>query len=476
MPDAIISIAENIARTRLSDLPPGAVWGTKRAILDALGTTIAGSGAAGINPVLQCLRDWGGKGEATIAVFGDKLPAHHAVFANVMMCHAHELDDQHIPAIVHPTAPCLWAALAAAEIQGDVTGGELLVAVSLGIDTVVRMALGASDTLGHGYNPAIYAGFGAAATAGRLLGLDRDTLVHALGLTFSQTGGSVQAAVDGALAKRLQPCFNASAGIKAVQLARAGVSGIQNVMEGKFGFGPLFNRGPVRRDQMLEGLGQRFMSEQLSTKLYPASICAHAPIAGTKELVRQYDIAVEDVAEIVVAVQEGCFKRRGPPFDPLADTAQAKALFSIDYCVAAAVLWRDVFIEHFDAERFLDPCLPSLLKRVKVIENSAPPGNNPYLPVRVEIRLRDGRSLPVEVSNLRGSPQQPLSWDELVDEKLKRCIRASGRNVEAAHVACLVKACHDLEALDDARVLMGSVVFERPEVAVGRFGTKGETS
>lgn len=465
MTDAIKAIAENIVRTQFADLPPGAILGTKKAILDSVGTTIAGSTAAGIAPVLETLRAWGGKKEATVGIFGGKLPAHHAVIANVMMCHALELDDQHIPAIVHPTAPSLWSAIAAAEMRGQASGRELLVAVSLGIDTMVRLALGASRTLDNGYNPAIYAGFGAAAAAGKLLGLDAETLINAFGLTFSQTGGSVQAAVDGTLAKRLQPCFNASAGIKSVELARAGVSGIQNVLEGKFGLGPLFNRAPVDRERMLDDLGIRFLSDELSTKLYPASICAHAPIAGTVELFRRHGLGVEDVTEVVVAVQNGCFTRQGPAFDPAESAAQAKALFSIHYCVAAAILWGDVFIDQFKPQAISDRRLPSVLKAIRIVENEIPPGNNPYLPVRVSIRLTSGREVSIDVAHLRGSPQAPLTWDEMVEQKLKRCLSASAYPMTPRRVGDLVDMCHDLESLEDTRQLMRRLVFSGPPVA-----------
>lgn len=109
-----------------------------------------------------------------MAVFGQRLPAYHAVLANVMMCHALEIDDSHYPAIVHPTAPMLWAGLATAEQVGGVSGREFMTAVVLGIDAMARIALAAPRTLDNGYHTAIYSGFGAAVTAAKLLKLDFD--------------------------------------------------------------------------------------------------------------------------------------------------------------------------------------------------------------------------------------------------------------------------------------------------------------
>jgi 2-methylcitrate dehydratase PrpD len=132
------------------------------------------------------LKHWGGREEATVALFGDKMPAHHAILANVVMCHALEIDDSHYPAIVHPTAPTLWTGLATAELLGGAHGEEFLCAVALGIDSMARIALGAPATLDNGYHTAIYSGFGAAVTAAKLLKVDGECFTMRLVLLLPE--------------------------------------------------------------------------------------------------------------------------------------------------------------------------------------------------------------------------------------------------------------------------------------------------
>ena len=125
--DAIEPLIDNIVRTRPDDLPAAAVDGLRKSILDAFGATLAGSKSPGVAPLLQLLKHWAGRDEATVALFGYKMPAHHAILANVVMCHALEIDDSHYPAIVHPTAPTLWTGLATAELMSGSHGEEFFV-------------------------------------------------------------------------------------------------------------------------------------------------------------------------------------------------------------------------------------------------------------------------------------------------------------------------------------------------------------
>ncbi len=456
--DAINPIIENVARTRFADIPDSAVQASKKSILDAIGTTIAGSSAPGVKEVLNLLQHWGGREEATVALFGFRLPAYHAVFANVMMCHALEIDDAHYPSIVHPTAATLWAGLAAAEQVGGVTGKELLCAVIAGIDSMTRIALAAPKTLDNGYNPAVYAGFGAAVTAAKIRNIDAEIMRHALGITFAQAAASMQAASDGALVKRLQPCFNVSSGMRALELARVGITGIGNILEGQFGVGPLFNHAPIDKGALLERLGEHYMATELAFKRFPTSRCAHAPIEGTLALVRQHNILPDDVAEVTVKVQESCHRRESAPFDPTIGTPQVKAQFSIDYCVAAAILWRDVFIREMQLERILDPQVLKMTSRIKVVLNRDDVGPTQYLPVRVTIRTVTGRVFETNVTSLKGTYGDPLSWNEVLSERFERCLPFSAVELERARVDKIIDTCDRLEQLADVRELVALLV------------------
>lgn len=450
--DLIDLLVDTVIETDFDAIPVTALQNSKKSILDALGTTLAGSSAPGVKEVLGLLRYWGGREEATVAVFGQRLPAYHAVLVNVMMCHALEIDDSHYPAIVHPTAPTLWAGLATAEQIGGVTGREFMTAVILGIDAMARIALAAPRTLDNGYHTAIYSGFGAAVTAAKLLKFDSGTLTDALGNTFAQAAASVQAGSDGALVKRLQPCFNASAGVKAVAYAHAGITGIRNILEGQSGVARLLNHAPLNRQGFLDGLGTRYLASELTTKRYPTSRCAHGPIEGTLKLVRQHDIRPEDVLEVEIAVQESCHRRESKPFDPTEGTPQVKAQFSIDYCVAAAIIWRDVFIREMQEECIFDSRVKDLVRRIKILRNGDI-GATQYLPVRIVIRTNQGKAFETVVTALKGSPESPLSWDEIISERFNRCVEYCATQVPEERIEALISTCGRLETLADVREL-----------------------
>ena len=452
MSDAIEQLAANVVECGFGDLPAAAVDGAKRAILDALATTMAGSSAPGIAEIVGVLAESGGRPEAGVAFHDERLPAHDAVVANVAMCHALEIDDSHYPAIVHPTAPTLWASLAAAEAMGGASGRDLLVAVALGTDLMARLGLAAPRTLFLGYHTAIYSGFGAAAAVGKLRGVGQETLRNALGLAFSQAAATVQAATDGVLAKRLQPAFNAGAGLRAVRFAERGVTGVRNVLEGRFGVFQLFNHAPGDRAALLDGLGRRFLGAELTTKRYPSSRCTHAAIEGALALRARHGLAPDDVAGVEIEVSSGCCGIAGAPVAPGDVLTQTGAQFSIPYTVAAALRWGDVFIEQIQPEALADRAVRALAGRVTVRPGDAPA--DAFTPARVRVLTTDGARHEVTMSRLKGSPEAPLSWSEIVAERVERCRRHARRPLSDEAARRLVEAAATLEELADATELV----------------------
>jgi 2-methylcitrate dehydratase PrpD len=450
--DAIEELVANVVDCGFDALPAEAVDGAKRAVLDALAATMAGSTAPGVDEIVATLAEAGGRPEAGVAFFDERLPAHDAVVANVAMCHALEIDDSHYPAIVHPTAPTLWASLAAAEAMGGARGRDVLLAVALGTDLMARLGLAAPRTLFLGYHTAIYSGFGAAAAVGKLRGLDRESLRNALGLAFSQAAATVQAATDGVLAKRLQPAFNAGAGLRAVRFAERGVTGVRNVLEGRYGVFRLFNHGDGDRAALLDGLGRRFLGAELTTKRYPSSRCTHGAIEGAIALRARHGLRAADVAKVEVAVSSGCCAIAGAPFTAGSARSQTAAQFSIPYTVAAALKWGDVFIEQIQPAAIADPEALALAARVEVRAADGPAES--FTPVHIRILTVAGAAHETTVRTLKGSPEAPLSWDEIVSERVERCRRHARRQPSDATLRRLIEAAASLDDLADATELV----------------------
>jgi 2-methylcitrate dehydratase PrpD len=448
--DAIAALAEHVAAIEYDDIDGAAREATKRLLLDAIATTIAGASAPGCESVVGLLRDWGGKAESSIVLHGGRVPSHHAVIANVMMCHALELDDLFDPAITHATAPAFWSGMATAEALGQGTSGrDLLTAVAVGADVMCRIAAAAPRTFTLGHHNALLAGFAAVATAGKLRRVGADVLRDAFGIAFCQAAASVQALPDGTLVKRLQPALNACDGLRSLALAENGITGVQAVLEGKFGFCRLFGHDACDRDALLADLGRRFLGAESSIKRYPSSRCTHAPVEAVLHLVRQHQLTAEDVAAVKVKVSGPCVRVAGAPFAETAGAVQVDAQFNIAYTVAAALLWRDVFIPQITEPLVLDPRARELAARVTVDVLPEAAEHMSFVPAEVAIQLTSGQELTHRLERLKGSPQNPMSWDDITAERLERCLAYAPRPIAAAKVDRLVGLVKRLEESAD---------------------------
>ncbi|KAF1067575.1 MmgE/PrpD family protein [Variovorax sp.] len=452
--DAIEPLIQHVLRADAGNVPPAAMASARRSILDALGTTVAGAAQPGVGALRAALARTTGRAESRVAIHGERLGAMDAALVNIAMCHALEIDDAHYPAIVHPTAPSLWSALAVAESAGGVDGREPLLAVALATDVMCRLALGAPRTIDNGYHTALYSIFGGVVAAARLRRASERVLADAFGIALCRAAASVQAGSDGALVKRLQPAMSAAEGIRCVLFAEAGISGPRRVLQGRAGLYRLFNHDEGRIDRVLEGLGDDFLGTRLSIKRYPSSRCGHGPIEATLALVASHDIDPEQVEEVVVEVQPSCFARESHGYDPSRGDPQVSAQFSIDYGVAAALLWREVFIDQYSAEATRDPRLLALTRRVRVEAHRSEAGDTPYLPVTVAIRLRGRGWVRHTVRQLEGSPERPMHWNDVVEERWRRCAATHPHFARPEVQDRIVEAVDGLDRMADATRLM----------------------
>jgi len=456
--DAVVEIAENAESARFEGIPPKAREMTKRFILDTLGTTLAGSSAPGAEAVIDLLRSWGGKKEATIFVFGGKVPAPHAALANSVMAHARDFDDTHDGAVVHANVAVLPSALACAEALGRVSGKALITAVGLGVDLTCRLGLAVGKGADFTVRPpgfvrtSVCGIFGAALACGKILGLDVAGLRNALGIALSQASGTRQAVADLSLIKRMQPAFAAMAGTLSAFLAKGGITGPKEVLEGKYGFFNLYWNGAYSREDLLDNLGQRFEGENLSFKPYPCCRYAHGSIEATLNLVLSRNLSPTEVSEVLVHVPTlKFFDLVSRPFEIKGDP-QVDAQFSIPYTTAAAILRRRVFLDDFEEAAIRDPQVKSLSEKVKVLQDLKPESRDSLGPVVVEIQTSDGKIYREEVQKFKGSPGHPLTMEECV-EKFRGCARFSIRPMKEAQLERLVDMVGNLEEMKNVKEL-----------------------
>jgi 2-methylcitrate dehydratase PrpD len=276
--DPASALARHVCRTGYADLPASAVESARRDLLDTFGCMLGGSGSPGIGELFAVVSRWSGLAESRVLLRGVSLPSPQAALLNASMGHALDFDDTlDTGGSIHPGVSVLGAVLAVSDSLGNVTGKELLLAVALGLDVSCRVAL--ASTVDRGWHRTAAMGvFGAAAAAGKLLGLTPEQMLAAFGVAYSQAAGNRQCILDGALSKRMQAGQAASAGVFSAFLAQTGFTGAYNIFNGRFGFFELYQPNGADPSALLRDLGTAFRGEALSYKPYPCGRPLHAAI------------------------------------------------------------------------------------------------------------------------------------------------------------------------------------------------------
>lgn len=278
-------------------------------------------------------------GPCTVLGLDRRRGAAAAALLNGAFGHSLDFDDTHADSSLHPSAPVVPAALAAAELTGA-SGADFIAAVVIGLEVCCRlgMALNPTSHYARGFHPTATAGtFGAAAAAGRLLGLDAAGMAAGFGVAASQASGSLQFLENGAWNKRYQVGEAAMKGLIAATLAHEGFLGARDAIEGQHGF--LHGYSDAAEPQRaVDGLGTRWETLRIGVKPYPACRYTHAAVDGILALCRDHGIAAGDVRRIGVGLHRNGIALVGAP---LAHKRRARSIvegqFSMPFAAAVAL-------------------------------------------------------------------------------------------------------------------------------------------
>ncbi len=301
-------------------------------------------------------------GACTVIGDGGTYTPPGAAMLNGTLAHSLDFDDTHAPGSLHPSAPIVPAAFAAAEMTGA-DGKAVIAAIVAGYETQIRLSL-ALDPAAHydrGFHPTATCGaFGAAAAAGRIFQLDAQHCAQAFGIVLSMSAGSMQFLSNGAWTKRSHVGHAAMCGLIAATLAREGYQGAADAFEGKWGF--LHAYAPAAdAAKAADALGRRWETLKIAVKPYPSCRYSHAAIDGILALAREHGIQADEVQEVVVGVPEPGWKIIG---DPQAAKQSPKSVvdgqFSMAFCAAVALrsggmVWDD-YASHLGDARTLALC------------------------------------------------------------------------------------------------------------------------
>lgn len=443
-------LANHVVGSSYVSLPAEAIDASRRAMLDTLGVAWAGAAAPGIPEVHALVRAEGGRAESTLWAYGGRVPASAAAFLNSCLAGALDYDSVYQDGQVHADIIALPVALAMAQRQ-HLDGKEFVAALAIGTDLICRLGGSALRNSGWFFT-AVHGVMGATAIAAKLLRLDAEATENALGIALSQVGGTQQALVEKSLTKRIQSGFAARAGVSSALLAAAGITGPKEAFEGKFGFYAMYEEG--NPDKLLQGLGKQFENVRTTTKKYPSCTCNHTFIEGVIALVQKHRLAEEDIAGVKVVISPFMNQLVGAPFDPHANP-QVTAQFSAQYSVASAILRQKLGIAEIQESAVLDPAIAKLVQRVEIVVDESNTGK--FAPSEIFMRTKQHGELRLKVENVPGTPEHPLTEDEL-QSKFRECVTQGPTALSDSQIAAIVGKIRNVENVPDMAAFFDGII------------------
>jgi 2-methylcitrate dehydratase PrpD len=450
------AVAEFCSRTRFADVPGDVLALGKKSILDGLGLALAGSVARTGAICRDYLRTIASvSGPSTVLGSSMKAPVRFAAFVNGVGIHADDYDDTQLAVapdrvyglLTHPTASVLPAALATAEASA-LSGRDLLLAYHVGVEVACKVAEAIAP---RHYQDGFHStgscnAFGAASAAAKLRGFDERKVARALGLAASQASGLREN--FGTMTKPFHAGHAAEAGIVSADLVDLGWTASEAILEAPRGFFQAAGGG-FDPAAIVGRLGRpwTFADPGISIKPHPSGSLTHPGMTELARLVREHAIRADEVERVDVGTNRNMPNAliHHRPTDGL----QAK--FSMEYCMAAILLFGKADLSEFEDEVVRRPDVQAMLQRVRfgVHPEAEAAGYNKMTTI-IDVHLRNGRTISGRADFGKGSPANPMSYDEVAG-KFERC--AAFARWPAPRVRSVIEKVRTLDDLQDVRAL-----------------------
>ncbi len=455
----IEALTANVLNTRFEDIEQETIENTKMRILDTIGCAIGGVRASGNTELIELVKSWGGRSEATIISDGAKGPVHDVAMVNCALCRG--FDRGPLTLIIdgkrfanHVSETTVLTAVSLAEYRG-VSGKELITSLVVGDDLAARLHIAIDRPLpgqgppGNEFGPprgfppsrGSVPVFGATAIAGRLLGLNAFQLRNAFGIATSMAAGSPFGLWEGASTfGKLNQGTEARSGINAAQLAKAGWIGIPDAF---FGERSGMYRGLASCDhaeRVTDNLGKKYHVE-VTFKPYPGGRPTHAPIEAALALVRNNDINTDDIEKAVLRTSPVATAAHYAKPYKIGDYPTGDALFSYKYSVASALVRNRAANEDYTEEFIRDPRVQELIGKIELAGLDREEG------VELELTMKDGRILSEYVRVASGDPSNPMSREKLLAKFMEQVDYS--QTVRRDNAEKMVEMAENLENLDN---------------------------
>lgn len=434
-------LAEFAANLRYEDIPAAVIERTQALFLDTLASIIAGASmrpVQTIDHVSKHMRPDHGPSE--ILVSAAHSSPFFAAMINAAAAHVVEQDDLHNSSVLHPAAVVFPPALAVTQDLKK-SGKDLLTAAVAGYEVGIRVG----EFLGRSHyqifhTTATVGTLAAAATAGNLLRLDNEQMLHAFGSAGTQAAGLWEFLRDAADSKQLHTAHAASSGLWSAYLAQAGFTGASQILEGKKGMAAgMSSDSDVTR--LVDGLGTRWALSETSFKFHASCRHTHPSADALLQVMREHNLAVSDIEQVTTHVHQGAIDVLGAVTNPQT-VHQSK--FSMGTVLALVALFGKADLTTFDQQALQNPAVADFRDRVQMTLDEEVDSAYPRRWIgKVSVRTTDGRTLQTRVDEPKGDPGNTLTRDELED-KVRRLIEYGNPTQSTAGNTALATKLIDL--------------------------------
>ena len=449
-------VANFVLNTSYEAIPENVIELGKKSMLDGLGLALAGSVAETGHIVEKYLDELGLRpGPATAMGTGLKLPIRFAAFANGVGMHADDYDDTQLAIgadrvyglLTHPTAPALPSAFAIAESQKR-SGKDMMHAYQLAVEVESKAAEAISPRhYQHGFHTTATIGtLASAVAAGKLYGFDLDNLIRTLGIAGSLAGGLREN--FGSMTKPLHAGRAAEGGVVAADFARMGWTATDKILESPRGFFQAFGGG-YDLDSIHGKLGAPWTFEWpgVSIKPHPCGSLTHPGMTKMLELVLTNDLKPADVERIDVGTNHNmpnALIHHRPQ-----NEFQAK--FSMEFCIGVLLVDRKAGLAEFTTERVTRPDVQKVIEQIRFhVHPEAEAAGYDKMTTIIDIFCKDGRKISGRADFGKGSPANPMSYEEVAD-KFRGCADFAKwpkeKSEQVIEIVANIEKLHDVSEL-----------------------------
>ncbi|HVB98086.1 MAG TPA: MmgE/PrpD family protein [Candidatus Dormibacteraeota bacterium] len=448
------TLARFVVDAKAEKIPPPVIHEATRSILNWVGCAVGGCRHEAVDRAMAAFRPFAGPAQASVLGRRERTDILNAALLNGISSHVLDFDDTHLRTVIHPAGPVASAVLALAEYI-PCTGREFLLAFILGVEVECR--IGNSVTPAHydaGWHITGTAGiFGAAAAAGKLLGLDDRQMAWALGTAGTQSSGIRE--MLGTMCKGFHVGHAAQCGLASALLAQSNFTSSTTVLEGRRGFAAVMSTAR-NLSEITDGLGEHYEVSLNTYKPFACGIVAHPAIDGGIQLRNEHGLKGDEIQSVHLKVAPYVLELMGKRTPQLG----LEGKFSVFHSVAVAIRYGAAGPSEYTDDCVKEPGVIALRDRIEAEADPALRTDEAY----VRIKLKNGKELEKHVEHAVGSLERPMS-DKDLDAKFRGLAAGILTQEESDR---LLDQCWKIESLGDVSLLAKATTPGHPFAATTR--------